>query len=157
REVYGAPAVLARKVRRQGGQGDVPVSEGFCRLSRHLHTARSKCQRSLNCSPGQCVSMRGEEVCLCPPGYYSERGFCKEANSSCSADCKPGKCDAHLGVEKCLCPAGFTAKDNKCIEISLHVPGKLTTVLLMVIVAAASVILTTLFGVGLCYYFSQRN
>ncbi|GIZ02811.1 hypothetical protein CEXT_148922, partial [Caerostris extrusa] len=135
REVYGAPAVLARKVRRQGGQGDVPVSEGFCRLSRHLHTSA-------------CV----------PPATIRKEGFAKaKANSSCSADCKPGKCDAHLGVEKCLCPAGFTAKDNKCIEISLHVPGKLTTVLLMVIVAAASVILTTLFGVGLCYYFSQRN
>ncbi|KAF8774777.1 neurogenic locus notch homolog protein 2-like isoform X2 [Argiope bruennichi] len=119
---------------------------------------RVKCQRSLSCFPGECSIVKEKEVCLCPPGYFSEHGFCKEATNVCSHfDCKPGQCMKEFGEEKCLCPAGYTAKDDKCVEISLHVPGKLTTVMLMVIVSAASVILTTLFGVGICYYFSQRG
>ncbi|XP_055949147.1 latent-transforming growth factor beta-binding protein 4-like isoform X1 [Argiope bruennichi] len=127
-------------------------SRGFCKR------VRVKCQRSLSCFPGECSIVKEKEVCLCPPGYFSEHGFCKEATNVCSHfDCKPGQCMKEFGEEKCLCPAGYTAKDDKCVEISLHVPGKLTTVMLMVIVSAASVILTTLFGVGICYYFSQRG
>ncbi|CAL1280457.1 unnamed protein product [Larinioides sclopetarius] len=127
-------------------------SHGLCKKT------RKKCQRSLNCSPGDCYTVNNKEVCLCPPGYFSEQGFCKETVNICSKlDCKPGRCVKEFGVEKCLCSAGYTVKDDKCVEISMHVPGKLTTVMLLVIVSAASVILTTLFGVGICYYFSQRT
>ncbi|GFY54995.1 uncharacterized protein TNIN_145911 [Trichonephila inaurata madagascariensis] len=119
---------------------------------------KRRCQRSFDCTPGQCIVLSDREVCLCPPGFISERGFCKEADRVCNKlDCKPGKCISEYGIEKCLCPLGFTAKDDKCIEISVKVPAKLTTVLLMILVAAASVILTTLFGVAICYYISQRN
>ncbi|GFS79732.1 uncharacterized protein NPIL_406591 [Nephila pilipes] len=132
--------------------------EGYVATYGICKRIKKRCQRSLDCFPGQCVIMNDREVCLCPPGLISEQGFCKESDRMCyKLDCKPGKCISESGTEKCLCPAGFTAKDEKCIEIFVKVPGKLTTVMLMVLVAAASVILTTLFGVAICYYISQRN
>ncbi|GFR31933.1 uncharacterized protein TNCT_382551 [Trichonephila clavata] len=127
-------------------------------VSNDVKCVVKKCSRSILCWPGKCIIKDHRETCLCPEGYVSTHGLCKKADRVCNKlDCKPGKCISEYRNEKCLCPPGFTAKDDKCIEILVKVPAKLTTVLLMILVAAASVILTTLFGVAICYYISQRN